>query len=171
MQLPQEVEFLQSVGLGKILIILFGLVQIAGGVLLAPKKTRMIGAVLVASVFILSTVFIFVKGYSVFGLISMLPIALTGVVIYQTSRITQKKSQYEDVQRKVPARTDFPEGCMFYIKEFDLPLVHGVNGGWESWYGGRPRKYDSSALRVDNNWQAESFEEWAEVVAKYIGTQ
>ncbi len=65
----------------------------------------------------------------------------------------------------VPKRSDFPEGCLFYIKEFDVPLVHGRNG-WENWFGGRPRKYDSAALKVDNNWLAESFEEWAEVVAK-----
>ena len=54
---------------------------------------------------------------------------------------------------------------MFYIKEFDVPLVHGPNGGWENWFGGRPRVYDPSALKVDNNWLAESFEEWAAVVA------
>jgi len=55
---------------------------------------------------------------------------------------------------------------MFYIKEFDVPLVHGVNGGWVTWYGGRQRAYDPAFLKVDNNWLAESFEEWAAVVAE-----
>jgi hypothetical protein len=88
MQVPQEMEFLQSVGLSKILIVVFGLVQVAGGVFLAPKKTRMFGAVLVASAFVVSTVLIFVGGNLAFGLFSILPIALAGVVIYQTARIT-----------------------------------------------------------------------------------
>jgi len=73
-----------------------------------------------------------------------------------------------DDRVKIPKRSDFPEGCMFYIKEFDVPLVHGINGGWVNWYGGRPRAYDSASLRVDNNWLAESFEEWAEIAAKSI---
>jgi len=71
-----------------------------------------------------------------------------------------------DKGAKVPTRADFSEGCMFYIKEFDVPLVHGVNGGWVTWYGGRQRDYDPASLKVDNNWLAESFEEWAAVVAE-----
>jgi len=95
-QVPQEMEFLQSVGLSKIPIIVFGLVQIAGGVLLAPKKTRLLGAVFAASAFVLSTVLIFVGGNLAFGLFSILPAALAAVVIYQTVRITHNKSLNTD---------------------------------------------------------------------------
>ena len=38
MQAPQEMEFLQSVGLSKSLIMVFGLVQIAVGLLLVLQK-------------------------------------------------------------------------------------------------------------------------------------
>ena len=50
------------------------------------------------------------------------------------------------------------------IKEFDVPLVLVPGGGWFNWFGGTPRPYDASSLRVDNNWPAESFEEWVGVV-------
>lgn len=65
---------------------------------------------------------------------------------------------------QVPEASDFPAGTKFVIKEFDVPLALVPGKGWFNWYGGYPRKYDSGALRVDNNWPAESFEEWRAVV-------
>jgi len=88
MQTQQEMEFLLGVGLSSALIVAFGLVQISGGVLLGPRKTRMPGAVLATSAFIVSTVLLFISGNVVFGLISMLPIALACVIIYQIAKTT-----------------------------------------------------------------------------------
>ena len=88
MQSPQEVEFLQSLGLSTLLIIVFGSVQIAGGVLIAPQRTRLPGAVLVTSGFVLSTLLIFIGGSTWFGLISLVPAALAAMIIYQTLRVT-----------------------------------------------------------------------------------
>ena len=96
MQMPQELEFLQGLGLSPVLIIVFGLVQIAGGILLVPQKTRMVGAVLATSALVLSTVLIFVGGNLVFGLFSTIPIALAGVIIYQSARTTHNKSLMQD---------------------------------------------------------------------------
>ena len=78
MQMQPEMEFLQGLGLSSALIVVFGLVQIAGGILLAPQKTRMMGAVLAACAFVISTVLIFVGGNLAFGLFSTIPIALAG---------------------------------------------------------------------------------------------
>jgi hypothetical protein len=64
----------------------------------------------------------------------------------------------------LPQAADFPAGTEFVIKEFDVPLAHVPGRGWENWFGGKPRPYDAKALRVDNNWPAESFDEWLEVV-------
>ena len=91
MQTQQELEFLQGVGLSSALIVAFGLVQISGGILLVPRKTRMIGAVLATSALIVSTVLIFIGGNLAFGLVSILPIALACVIIYQSVRTTHKK--------------------------------------------------------------------------------
>ena len=65
---------------------------------------------------------------------------------------------------QLPKRSDFPPGSEFVIKEFDLPLVRIPDRGWFNWYGGSPRPYDVSFLRVDNNWPAESFDEWIGVI-------
>jgi hypothetical protein len=92
MQTQQEMEFLQGLGLNSFLIVGFGLVQIIGGVLLVPKKTRMPGAILVALALVVSTALIFIGGNFAFGLFSVIPIALAGVIIYQTARITHNKS-------------------------------------------------------------------------------
>ena len=92
LQTPQEMEFLQGAGLSTGLIIVFGIVQILGGLLLAPGKTRMVGAVIAAAAFAVSAALIFVSGNLVFGLVSLLPVALVGIVIYQSSGTTLGKS-------------------------------------------------------------------------------
>lgn len=71
---------------------------------------------------------------------------------------------------QLPKPADFPLGTEFLIKEFDVPLVHIPGQGWFNWFGGSPRPYDASRLRVDNNWPAESFEEWVAVVKASLKT-
>ena len=92
MRTQQETEFLQGLGLSLSQIVVFGLVQIVGGILMVPKKTRMPGAILVALAFVVSTVLVFMGGNLAFGLFSVIPIALAAVMIFQTARITQKSS-------------------------------------------------------------------------------
>ena len=91
MQTPQEMEFLQGFGLSSAMIIAFGLVQVLGGVLLAPKMTRIPGAVLATSAFLVSAVLIFVGGNLSFALISTLPVVLGCVIIYQSAVFTRKE--------------------------------------------------------------------------------
>lgn len=91
MQTQQEMEFLQGAGLSPAFIVVFGLVQIAGGALLVPGKTRMVGAVLAASAFVVSAVLIFISGNLAFGLFSTVPIVLAGVIFYQTARASYTK--------------------------------------------------------------------------------
>ena len=67
-------------------------------------------------------------------------------------------------EARLPKSSDFPPGTEFVIKEFDVPLVLVPGRGWFNWFGGEPCPYDASSLRVDNNWPAESFEEWVGVV-------
>jgi len=68
----------------------------------------------------------------------------------------------------LPEISDFPEDTVFVIKEFDVPLAWIPGQGWVNWFGGTPRPYDASFLRVDNNWPAGSFEEWVQVVAESL---
>lgn len=96
MQTPQEMEFLQSFGLNNVVINAFGLVQILGGALLVPQKTRLLGAILATSALVVSTVLIFAGGNLTFGFVSMLPIALACVIIYQSAGVTRNKSSNTD---------------------------------------------------------------------------
>jgi hypothetical protein len=66
---------------------------------------------------------------------------------------------------RLPGAADFPPGTEFVIKEFDVPLAWVPQQGWFNWFGGFPRPYDETALKVDNNWSADSFQQWLEVVA------
>ncbi len=66
---------------------------------------------------------------------------------------------------KLPKASDFPTGTAFVIKEFDVPLVMVPGPGWFNWYGGSPRPYDASNLKIDNNWPAETFDAWVALVA------
>ena len=92
LQTEQEMEFLLSFGLNNVLIIAFGIVQVAGGVLLVPAKTRIFGAVIATSAFVASTILIFAGGNLVFGLLSAIPIAFGGLIVYQSARISHNKS-------------------------------------------------------------------------------
>ena len=65
---------------------------------------------------------------------------------------------------RLPKSSDFPAWTEFVVKEFDVPLARVPGHGWFNWFGGKPRPYDERALRVDNNWPAESFEEWVRIV-------
>ncbi len=66
----------------------------------------------------------------------------------------------------LPKKSDFPEGATFYIKEFDVPLVHMPSNEWFNWFGGASRLYDVKALKSGNNWLAESFEDWLRIVSQ-----
>lgn len=69
---------------------------------------------------------------------------------------------------RLPKASDFPPGTAFVIKEFDTPLAQVPGQGWICWWGGAPRPYDPRSLKVDNNWLADSFEEWVGIVAESL---
>jgi len=71
-------------------------------------------------------------------------------------------------KKSLPKITDFPNGTVFYIKEFDVPLAHEPSNEWFNWFGGKPTAYDCVHLKQGNNWQAESFEEWITIVKESL---
>lgn len=92
LQTPQEMEFLQGVGLSSALIFKFGVVQVLGGILLVLPKTRTPGAILATAAFFVSAALIFMGGNLQFALISLLPVALGSVVIFQSKSGRQNPS-------------------------------------------------------------------------------
>lgn len=89
MSAPQEVAFLQGFGFNTTLIIIYGLVQIIGGILLVISKTKILGATISIVAFTFSSILIFVDGNVVFGLVSLLPIALIGFIFWQSTNATE----------------------------------------------------------------------------------
>ncbi len=96
LQTQQEMEFLQGVGLSPALIVVFGSVQLVGGALLLLKKTRIVGAVLSVSAFVVSTILLFVGGKTALGWISLLPIALACVILYRSAHTSHNRSLNSD---------------------------------------------------------------------------
>ena len=78
---PQEIAFFGGAGFSEAMIVVFGVAQLIGGAILALKKVRKLGAIIMALTFGVSSALIFMSGNVTFGLISMLPILMAGVVI------------------------------------------------------------------------------------------
>jgi len=74
MQVPNEVEFFQSLGLNSNMLIAFGALQIFAGVELAIPKTRKYGIAFAAFLFLASAVMLFISGNIPFGFVSLIPV-------------------------------------------------------------------------------------------------
>mgnify|MGYP003384778784 CR=1 FL=1 len=82
----QELEFLQSFGFNNTFIIIFGVIQIMAGALLINKNSRLYGAGITGAGFFVSSMLIFTTGNVSFGVVSLLPVALTGGIFYKTAK-------------------------------------------------------------------------------------
>ena len=80
LQMPQELGFLEAIGFSDIGVCMLGAVQLMGGVLLAFSRWRLAGATLAGLAFLVSSIAIFAGGNTTFGLLSLIPVALTGFV-------------------------------------------------------------------------------------------
>lgn len=86
-QLPAEMELFANAGWPVWLILAFGVVQVAGGLSLIPKRTRAIGAWVMVATFIVASVVVFLDGRTVFGLVSLLFIALAALPLISDERL------------------------------------------------------------------------------------
>jgi hypothetical protein len=91
LELPQEVQFLKGFGFNSMLIISYGLVQVIGGVILTIPKTLKLGAIITVFAFTLSSLLIALSGNYIFALISLLPVAMTVWIYWQSIRFTHNK--------------------------------------------------------------------------------
>ena len=91
-QAPPEVAFFQGLGLGTIVVIALGVLQLVSAVLLIFESRRHIGAILLGVTFSLSVIMILMTGQVGFALVSIIPVLMAGLVIYDT-RIPRLLSQ------------------------------------------------------------------------------
>ena len=89
---PPEIQFFQGIGLGAPVVLAFGVLQLAGALLLVLQKTRFIGAVILDITFTLSVVMIFMAGQIGFALVAVIPVIMAGYIIYDT-RISGSQRQ------------------------------------------------------------------------------
>lgn len=86
MQLPQEINFLQSAGISNALIMTFGIMQLLGGLLATVRRTRVIGCVLIAITFLIMAVYLFAAGNVQSGIFALAVLLLVITVAYQALR-------------------------------------------------------------------------------------
>tara|TARA_R110000737_G_scaffold109203_4_gene142140 strand:- start:63 stop:434 length:372 start_codon:yes stop_codon:yes gene_type:complete len=95
MQSPQEVQFLQRFAFNDFAITCYGVMQILAavvliiGALIYDDRAKLTGAIAISIGFLLSSVLIFVSGNWAFGLMSLLPIILTGMIIKQVGKFSK----------------------------------------------------------------------------------
>ncbi len=85
LQMPQELDFLNSIGFSPLAVSALGIIQSTGGVLLLWKKSRLPGAVLASAALLVSSIAIFLGGNTKFALISLIPFAVSILVIFGSS--------------------------------------------------------------------------------------
>lgn len=83
-QAPPEIAFFQGIGLGAAMVVVFGVLQLAGAISLIFAKTRLFGAILLDITFSLSVVMILMTGQIGFALVSVIPVIMAGYIIYDT---------------------------------------------------------------------------------------
>ncbi|HKJ17301.1 MAG TPA: DoxX family protein [Xanthomonadales bacterium] len=76
MQMPQELGFLEHIGMTERAVMILGVIQATGGVLLAIPMARATGAILAVAALAVSGLALFVSGNTSVGLITLFPIAI-----------------------------------------------------------------------------------------------
>jgi len=84
--MQQDVDFFGKYGFSSPILIVFGSVQLLGGLLLLFPKTRFVGAVVVAVTFLISLAMLLMVGNMVVSIITLVAILLLGVVMKQSWR-------------------------------------------------------------------------------------
>ena len=86
--LPQEVDFFGKYGFSSLVLIVFGSVQLLGGLLLITARTRFVGAAVVAATFLVSLVMLLMDGSIPASIATAVATLLLAVVMKQSWKPT-----------------------------------------------------------------------------------
>lgn len=92
MLMPQDVEFFGQYGFSDPILMIYGAVQLIGGVLLPFRKTRFVGAAIVAITFLISLVVLLMEGNLPVSVVTIVPTLLLGLVMKQSWKSTPSES-------------------------------------------------------------------------------
>ncbi len=81
-RVSSEADFFSDMGLGPAVLIAFGALQLNGGILMVLPASRKLGAVLAAVMFLASALMLLSNGQTVFGLFSVVPVAMAGLAAH-----------------------------------------------------------------------------------------
>lgn len=86
MLMQQDIDFFGKYGFSNPMLIFFGAVQLIGGSLLPFKKTRFIGAAVVAITFIISLVMLLLDGNIPVSVVTLFATVMLGMVMIRNWR-------------------------------------------------------------------------------------
>jgi hypothetical protein len=79
--MPEDVQFFGGYGFSNPALISFGATQLIGGVLMAFRKTRFVGAAIVAVTFLVSLVLLLMDGNLPMSMVTAMATLLLGIVM------------------------------------------------------------------------------------------
>ncbi len=90
LQQEADIELFSAIGFTETMTTALGAIQLLGGILLIPAKTRKLGAYIMIPTFIIAAIAVFANNLIGFGIISLLFIAMAYLVIIMENRIKGK---------------------------------------------------------------------------------
>jgi len=82
--MPRDVDFFGQYGFSSSVLVVYGLVQLIGGLLLPFSKTRFVGAAIVAVTFLVSLVVLLMDGNIPVSIVTIVMILLLGFIMKQS---------------------------------------------------------------------------------------
>ncbi len=90
MLMQQDIDFFSQYGFSNPMLIFYGAVQIVGGILLPFKKTRFVGAAVVALTFVISLVILLMEGNIPVSIVTLISTVLLGFIMVRNRRATNQ---------------------------------------------------------------------------------
>ncbi len=90
--MPQDVAFFGKYGFSNPILIAYGLVQITGGVLMVFRRTRFVGAAIVAITFLISLAVLLMEGNLPVSIATIVATLLLGVILKQSWKTAASES-------------------------------------------------------------------------------
>lgn len=84
MLMPPDAEFFGKYGFTNPILIIFGISQLFGGILLIIQKTRIIGAIIVTVTFLISLFLLFMDKNIPFTILTLVALCLLGLIVKQS---------------------------------------------------------------------------------------
>ena len=95
LQQEADIELFKAIGFNEIMTTILGILQLVGGILLIPAKTRKLGAYIMIPTFIIASIAVFANKMIVFGIVSLVFILMTYLVILMESKFSSKTNGEE----------------------------------------------------------------------------